>query len=296
MRKLTVIMGVLALAFGAFAGEPSSAAAAPQGAAEARKTLADFFLRTKGATRVVSASEVWEGIRSGKSRYREGGVAHDPLHGIGVLRIVVAADPPLTVHEHEVGPVEHTVPALMLRRAPHTDSQPTHHGVMNLVGRSGEEGPHPRAGAVFACVDSEPGGIVELGVHADRDEVKSALEVSRSPLDPRHLPGDCRADRVAPCEDEARHPHAPRKVLRTEGAAVLRGELELRQGSEGLQPRWHGRAERPHDRPGGDQRDEERPGYRARNHVAHCALEAIAKGRWACGGHGTRIVAAGGEA
>ena len=70
MRKLTVIMGVLVLAFGAFAGEPSSAAAAPQGAAEARKTLADFFLRTKGATRVVSASEVWEGIRSGKSRYR----------------------------------------------------------------------------------------------------------------------------------------------------------------------------------------------------------------------------------
>src|SRR2546430_9104172 len=70
MRKLTVIMGVLALAFGALADEPSSAAAAPQGAAEARKTLADFFLRTKGATRVVSASEVWEGIRSGKSRYR----------------------------------------------------------------------------------------------------------------------------------------------------------------------------------------------------------------------------------
>src|SRR5207237_309173 len=48
MRKLTVIMGVLALAFGAFAGEPSSAAAAPQGTAEARKTLADFFLRTHG--------------------------------------------------------------------------------------------------------------------------------------------------------------------------------------------------------------------------------------------------------
>src|SRR5256712_9659110 len=70
MPKLIVIMGVLALAFGAFAGEPSSAAAAPQGAAEARKTLADFFLRTKGATRVVSASEVWEGIRSGKGRYR----------------------------------------------------------------------------------------------------------------------------------------------------------------------------------------------------------------------------------
>src|SRR5467141_3540191 len=70
MRKITVIMGVLALAFGALADEPSSAAAAPQGATEARKTLADFFLRTKGATRVVSASEVWEGIRSGKSRYR----------------------------------------------------------------------------------------------------------------------------------------------------------------------------------------------------------------------------------
>src|SRR5439155_1136930 len=32
--------------------------------------LADFFLRTKGMTRVVSASEVSEGIRTGKSKYR----------------------------------------------------------------------------------------------------------------------------------------------------------------------------------------------------------------------------------
>jgi rhodanese-related sulfurtransferase len=71
MRKLTLGIGALALAFGAFAEEPASAAGAPLGdAAAIRKNLADFFLRTKGATRVVSASEVWEGIRSGATKYR----------------------------------------------------------------------------------------------------------------------------------------------------------------------------------------------------------------------------------
>jgi rhodanese-related sulfurtransferase len=69
MRKLAVILGTLGFVFGAFAGEPASSAS-PQGGADARKTLADFFLRTKGMTRVVSASEVSEGIRTGKSRYR----------------------------------------------------------------------------------------------------------------------------------------------------------------------------------------------------------------------------------
>jgi rhodanese-related sulfurtransferase len=71
MRKLTVVLGAMALAFGALAEEPASKAGARQDeAAPARKHLADFFLRTKGMTRVVSASEVWEGVRSGKIRYR----------------------------------------------------------------------------------------------------------------------------------------------------------------------------------------------------------------------------------
>jgi rhodanese-related sulfurtransferase len=71
MRNLTVGLGALALALGALAEAPPSTAGAPQGdAVDARKHLADFFLRTKGATRVVSASEVWEGIQSGKSKYR----------------------------------------------------------------------------------------------------------------------------------------------------------------------------------------------------------------------------------
>src|SRR5438132_907146 len=314
MRKITVIMGVLALAFGALADEPSSAAAAPQGAAEARKTLADFFLRTKGATRVVSAAEVWEGIRSGKSRYRvvdvrqpedyeKGhvpGAINIPLdvlfHPASLETLPVAGDPIVLVcySGHMESMALDGVAAGALRI--HADSPSAHHGLAHRVDRAGEEGPHPRAGAVRAGVGGEPGRIVELGVHADRDEVERGLEVARASLDPGHLPGDCRADRVAPCEDEARHPHAPREVLRTEGASVLRGELEWRQGSEDLQPRWHGRAQRPHDRPGGDERDEERTGDRARHHGAHCALEAIAKGRWACGGHSARIVAAGGEA
>jgi rhodanese-related sulfurtransferase len=71
MRNLTVGLLGVALALGALAEEPRSSAGAPQGdAAAARQHLADFFLRTKGTTRVVSASEVWESIRSGKSRYR----------------------------------------------------------------------------------------------------------------------------------------------------------------------------------------------------------------------------------
>src|SRR2546423_5694996 len=70
MRSLAVIVGALGLVCGALAEEPASAASAPQGGADARKHLADFFLRTKGVTRVVSASEVSEGIRTGKSKYR----------------------------------------------------------------------------------------------------------------------------------------------------------------------------------------------------------------------------------
>jgi rhodanese-related sulfurtransferase len=71
MRKLTVVAGMMALAFGALAEEPAASARAQQDdAVVARKHLADFFLRTRGMSRVVSASEVWEGIRSGKISYR----------------------------------------------------------------------------------------------------------------------------------------------------------------------------------------------------------------------------------
>jgi len=70
MRKLAVALGAFSVAFGALAEGSASAPGAPQGDAEARKVLADFFLRTKGMTRVVSASQVWEGMQSGKSKYR----------------------------------------------------------------------------------------------------------------------------------------------------------------------------------------------------------------------------------
>src|SRR5205814_10609712 len=70
MRELAVILGALGLVCGALADEPGSPAGAPPGGADARKHLADFFLRTKGMTRVVSASKVSEGIRTGKSKYR----------------------------------------------------------------------------------------------------------------------------------------------------------------------------------------------------------------------------------
>src|SRR5437764_3302248 len=70
MRNHAVILGALGLVCGALADEPGSPTGAPPGGADARKHLADFFLRTKGMTRVVSASEVSEGIRTGKSKYR----------------------------------------------------------------------------------------------------------------------------------------------------------------------------------------------------------------------------------
>lgn len=70
MRNVTVGLAILALALGAHASEPGAGATPAPGDAAARQHLADFFLRSRGATRVVSASEVWEGLRSGKLRYR----------------------------------------------------------------------------------------------------------------------------------------------------------------------------------------------------------------------------------
>src|SRR5438445_1033922 len=68
MRRLAVVAGALALAFAAAAEKTS--ATSPRGDGEARKHLADVFLRTKGSTRVVSAADLWEDIRSGKTKYR----------------------------------------------------------------------------------------------------------------------------------------------------------------------------------------------------------------------------------
>ncbi len=74
MRRLALVLGTLALALAAVADEPhASAAAAPAAGAEdagvARKKLADFFLRTRGMTRVLPASEVLESLRAGAGKY-----------------------------------------------------------------------------------------------------------------------------------------------------------------------------------------------------------------------------------
>lgn len=71
MRRLAFVLGMLALAAAAAAEEaraPAAAASADAGDA-ARKRLADFFLRTRGMTRVVPASEVLESIRAGAGKY-----------------------------------------------------------------------------------------------------------------------------------------------------------------------------------------------------------------------------------
>jgi len=70
MRKLTLVAGALALAFAAVAEKAAAPIAPSQGDGDARKHLADFFLRTKGTSRVVSASEVWDDLRAGKTKYR----------------------------------------------------------------------------------------------------------------------------------------------------------------------------------------------------------------------------------
>src|SRR5438309_1078980 len=70
MRKRTVVSAiVVAAVFGALAEEPAPTEAVAR-QDDARQHLADFFLRTKGTTRVLSAAEVWKGIQSGKNKYR----------------------------------------------------------------------------------------------------------------------------------------------------------------------------------------------------------------------------------
>src|SRR5438876_756129 len=192
--------------------------------------------------------------------HEQGGIAHGALHRRALLRIVVGADPPLAVHEHQMRSVGDALGARMLRLLRHADSKPAGDSVADVAGRSGEKRPHPRAGAVRARVGGEPGGIVELGIHADRHQMEGRLEVPRAALDPRHLPRDGGASRLAAREDEARQPHATCELLRTEAATILRRELERWDRPEDRQPGRQGREERPRDRPRGDQADDDRPG------------------------------------
>jgi rhodanese-related sulfurtransferase len=70
MRKLTIGIATLALvscAHAAAEGPPVAVSGATTASASER--LADFFGRTKGSTRIVPASEVWEGIHGGTNKY-----------------------------------------------------------------------------------------------------------------------------------------------------------------------------------------------------------------------------------
>ncbi len=72
MSKLAIVLGTLALVFGAFAEQAQVPAAAPApagNAGAASERLAGFFERTKGMTRVVPASELWKSIQSGTNKY-----------------------------------------------------------------------------------------------------------------------------------------------------------------------------------------------------------------------------------
>jgi rhodanese-related sulfurtransferase len=74
MRRLAFVLGTLAFALAAVAGQPRASsdptpAADVRDAVDARKKLADFFLRTRGMTRVLPASEVLESIRAGAGKY-----------------------------------------------------------------------------------------------------------------------------------------------------------------------------------------------------------------------------------
>jgi rhodanese-related sulfurtransferase len=67
MRKLAMAVGAAVLWSTAAAGEAAPAAA--RGAGDPAGKLAEFFGRTKGITRLVPASDVWEGIAAGRSRW-----------------------------------------------------------------------------------------------------------------------------------------------------------------------------------------------------------------------------------
>jgi rhodanese-related sulfurtransferase len=68
MRKISACLA-LALAFGAFGGEAGSSAAPSRTRGAPREQLARFFERTKGTTRVVPASAVWESLQAGRNNY-----------------------------------------------------------------------------------------------------------------------------------------------------------------------------------------------------------------------------------
>src|SRR5437764_14833486 len=87
--------------------------------------------------------------------HEQGGIAHGALHRGAFLRIVIGADSSLAVHEHQMRWVGDALGARMLRRLPHADSKAAGDGVADVARRSGEKGPHPRAGAMRARVGSE---------------------------------------------------------------------------------------------------------------------------------------------
>ena len=68
MRRISAFVA-LALALGAFAGEARGSPAPARTGGAPREQLARFFERTKGSTRVVPASAVWESLHAGRSNY-----------------------------------------------------------------------------------------------------------------------------------------------------------------------------------------------------------------------------------
>ncbi|ABS27057.1 rhodanese-like domain-containing protein [Anaeromyxobacter sp. Fw109-5] len=68
MRKIPAALG-LAVVLGAFADAAQPGAGGSPGRTATSEQLARFFDRTKGMTRVVPASDVWESLHAGRSRY-----------------------------------------------------------------------------------------------------------------------------------------------------------------------------------------------------------------------------------
>jgi len=70
MRKLAALcVASLALVAGVFVEAQASPVAPPAASSATSEKLARFFERTKGMTRVVLASDVWESIHAGRNRY-----------------------------------------------------------------------------------------------------------------------------------------------------------------------------------------------------------------------------------
>jgi archaellum component FlaC len=205
--------------------------------------------------------------------------AHQVVDALGA-RVVVAADAPAGVDQHEPLAVEDLEEALGVLA--HGELEAADDRRLDGGEIAGEKRPAPARGAEAAPEGGEPLGRVVLGIHRDGDEVERRPQVARAVLDLRHALHEARAHRRAAREDEARHPRLAAELGAAEREAVLVGETEV--GERCDHGRRHGHAAPERRRHGRDEQQERqrhpdaRMGRRADGERAHTAEAGGASG------------------